>query len=846
MPLFLLPPPRRIRITRRNFTPATPALLFVDPRIAPQAKVAVARLAALFPGMQPAAGPDPVPAIRLVARDAASGLSPLPDLPDLSASEEAYGLEVSEEGILLAAVGATGFRYGADLIGQLFDDGEVVGVRVEDWPVIATRELTLPGPAADLTPGYHERLLVNVAWCRFNRLSFAAGEADADLRQRAAAFGIALAGTGDPTAAHQLPEPGSAGPPAREALAGLRDAADAARAAGEESWRVRIDAPAAGTPLDNFWFALAYAGACGWNPAKVELRAYRRAFATRFYGSGTEGAQEAIDALAEPATVEGIPIEELFAEDPASPHAFRRLARGAEAIRETSHRLERAAASLASTRERAARNPEALAALEGPLQRLITQCAALLAAQQARESYADAWTAASSPRAVSRRIVQAAETLETSARRIEPLQALLTELRAAERRSALPEATWAPYRERIEWLRAKGQELRALRDTYIQTGSLPEPAGIGLAGTAGPDTAARHPGRAAAPVRLPPRHSPEWWPEGGEARIRIEVGREGPLLIPWEIAVDLRAWAGQEGAFHVGRARLVPYDDEGGDVGAPIPFQLTRGGFAALLVGRRTYYLYLDRRGATGHEEHTSVSEAGPRVRSRQSAAAITVEGALGRARVERVWGLLDDWSAPDGETPALSIASAMGETPEARASAARVRVLENGPLLVRIQAEDEGSRVRQYDVYAGQPGWEWAASTPAVRVENRLRPEAWADAVALFPAEADGPLPSEASTVPLAGAERTGAWAARLRPDGLALAAICPEGPARHFLDQDRHDVEAAGGLTRLAWCLLRSEATPHAPESLARRLEILLEALRRPPRVSLGPVEERRSREF
>src|SRR3712207_2313387 len=111
MPLFLLPPPRRLRITRRNFTLTAPVALSVDPRVDGPSAEAVAALAARFP-LSPVETDVPT-AIQVVPRGDAPGLSPLPELPDPGGSEERLALEVNEEGVILAATGPPGFRYGA-------------------------------------------------------------------------------------------------------------------------------------------------------------------------------------------------------------------------------------------------------------------------------------------------------------------------------------------------------------------------------------------------------------------------------------------------------------------------------------------------------------------------------------------------------------------------------------------------------------------------------------------------------------------------------------------------------------------------------------------------------------
>jgi hypothetical protein len=459
----------------------------------------------------------------------------------------------------------------------------------------------------------------------------------------------------------------------------------------------------------------------------------------------------------------------------------------------------------------------------------------LLTMQRVREGYAGASLAEGSPKAVSQRVLSAAEMLEGLANRMSALDELRLQLWALERAGEPPEAARGPYQERARLLREKAKELRDARDRYIQTGKLAASEAIGL------DRSDRRQGRAVLPGRLPPRHSPAWWIDGGVARVRVEM-RSETAGIPWEVLVDFRALAGDEGTFNVRRARLVRFDDATDAIGPLVPCQLTRGGLVFIpQPGEQAYYLYLDP--TSGGEEESLPREEGPApLRARQSREGSTVEGVLLAARVDALRGVLDRWRAGGTGGEELVDAGAreagLCQLPDLPLNGPpRVRVIENGPLLVRVRAESEDGRVRQYDFLAGVPWCEFSVNAPVTLVRHALRAGLWQSGEAVFPADGTG------APHPLDGTVVTAPWAARVRADGLAFAVLAPEGPARHELTPDHHDLLGAPDLKRLVlWCRPAGGGDP----GVTARLEALGEALRRPPIVQFGPVEERRTREF
>jgi hypothetical protein len=831
-------------VTRRNFVPPERVTVAIDPLVAGEALGAASRLAERMPHLQQTRKPDVPAPVRLLP----------PGEPG-----RWLLLEVTEKGIELAAERRAGFLRGVELLRQLASPEGFVGVRIEDWPAFPLRELALPWPASAVAPGYWVRLLENLSGFGFSRLSLAAGApgettaAETLLPREAAACAAAL-GIEVVVRESPLPEetptlsPADSGVVPLERLRALHEAALARLANGEERWRVAVGTAGEPALLEPLWHAIAFAGACGWNPAKAELRALRRTFAARFFGPEATPAQEALEALLaaspdEPAAT--LSVGELFWEEPGDPQHFRRLPGAAGRLARVRDAAEAALPALAASHEHAERNRETLTALEWTARRLAAQAGHSLAVQQVRETYAEASQAQGNARTVSQKTLRAAELLEAEANRLETLQPPLVQAWRQERPGDLPNEIWQPYAARAVLLRERARAVRAARDTYIQTGTLPQAGAVGLAEPSAAGTGARHPGRAVSPRRLPPAHSPAWWPEGGEARVRIEA-RGGPLALPWEVAVDLRAWAGSEGAFHVGGAALVCYNEATDAVGPRVPCQLTRGGFVFRIPpGASVYYLYLEQRGAAGRAEpREGDPSASAGVRARQRTGEIRVTSPHLEAHVDRETGLLRSWHAQPEEGDELI--RVMGEL-RGGPGKARVRVIEHGPLLVRLQTADPDGRVRQCDFPAGEAFWEWATSAPVAFVGQTLRAEAWQESVALYPAGAASPARRSSGTPARLGEEEvTAVWAGRQRPDGLLLAAIAPEGPVRHRLTPERHDVAGEPDFSHLIWIAGRLSGDSQAPERAGERLHTLADALRQPPTVQLGPVEERRAREF
>jgi hypothetical protein len=833
MPLFLNPPPRQLRITRRNFIPPERPTLQVDPTVAGIAEPGAERLLALFPGMQQT---------RKIDVPAEVSLSPL------EPEGGSFRLEVAEEGIELGASGREGFLYGAEVIRQLAADGEVVGVVIEDAPAFATREIRLPLPADGLAPEYWPLLLENLAWCRFNVLSLAGGDETSLSRPRrlAAAFGIEIGVQAAPPA--RAPALVTAGTSALRpaALIALQEEALRALAAGEESFSVALAPLDDETFLDPLWFGLAFAGACAWNPRKADLKTLRRSFAAQFFGAEAAEAQTALDALedaltAEASTLAGetAPWEALFREDPFSSQLLRRLLRAPERAREAQAHVQRALLALEAAGDGVSRNEAALKALAWPLRRLDLHAEHLLALQRIRESYADAFLSTGNPRAASKRILSAAEDLGALANRVAAHETALREIASHERAGAPSETALARTSGRVQLLREKAGELRELRDRYVQTGKLPTPEAIGLDRTLDPL------GRVLLPGRLPRRHSPAWWPEGGAARVRIETKAQSSS-VPWEIPIDFRELAGEESAFHVGGARLVRFDDATDTVGADVRFQLTRSGLLfAPEDGARAYYLYLDPKGTPAADRRTTNDQRptpeGARVRQPQSG--IIVESPWLLLRVEREAGTIDRWQARDPDRERVEelveeedVRNRLCVLPGiAGGQPPRLRVTEHGAVLTRVQAEHADGRICQYDLYTnGDSTWcEFATNAPVPAIEQTLRPEPWGSAELRVPTGTPG--------ASLDGAEVTASWTARARSDGLTFALLCPEGPARHRLSPSRHDVTGAPLLSRLL--LWGSWAGAPPPEAA---LEALAQSLQHPPTVNFGPIEERRAREF
>jgi hexosaminidase len=148
MPIFINPPPQRIRVTREDFVIPEGALVRIDP--APEVEIADIRemLKALLPGAQISRKLDGEVTVELSLGAADATVEGLPE----GAAAQGYSLEVSPDGIRLRAATVAGWRYGVLTLAQLAGETAVVGARVQDWPAFAERGVHKPRSAAHFKP----------------------------------------------------------------------------------------------------------------------------------------------------------------------------------------------------------------------------------------------------------------------------------------------------------------------------------------------------------------------------------------------------------------------------------------------------------------------------------------------------------------------------------------------------------------------------------------------------------------------------------------------------------------------------------------------------------------------
>src|SRR5207245_5152561 len=94
--------------------------------------------------------------------------------------------------------------------------------------------------------------------------------------------------------------------------------------------------------------------------------------------------------------------------------------------------------------------------------------------------YRSAYVATASPKAVSDRLLRAADLLESEARQLDEHRGEWHALWRRERNGPYDSETESDLRAPGEALLARAARLRDLRSRYIQTGSLPSPAEEGL------------------------------------------------------------------------------------------------------------------------------------------------------------------------------------------------------------------------------------------------------------------------------------------------------------------------------------------------------------------------------
>jgi hypothetical protein len=508
----------------------------------------------------------------------------------------------------------------------------------------------------------------------------------------------------------------------------------------------------------------------------------------------------------------------LEAEDPTDSPLFGRLLQPEERAAEMVQRADAALAAMGPLQPDTEERAMALQGLQWTAQRLKRLGLRLGAAEQVRQLYRSAFIAAASPRAVSQRLLRAVDVLEKEAQALEELRIEWHALWRRERDGPYDPETEAAMRRPIEVLRERAVRLQHLRDRYIQTGNLPSPAEEGL----------ELPGARLAegiiPTRLPPQPSPAWWPEGGAARLRVEVDCGEPAAgMPWEVQADFRALAGEAGAFNVRSARLVTLT-ETDEAGEENPCQLLRGGFAFVPEpGHHTYFLYLDPEPGPEHgfrETRAGQSRAGGRLENRRM-----------QLRISPADGRLSGWRLLEQGLELLPEPTVKQEPPSADW---RLRVLETGPLLARARAEHPDGHIRQFDVTAGQPWTEVSVNAPWTEFLLPLRPDPWGDGAAALYGGPEGVirrglLDQEEADVHWAVLHRVDGLTVALLSDSACRAQVAPDGLRLWGEPQGTNVVLFAG------W-----EGEPEA--ALGR----LWAARREPPKVRLGVIEERRVREF
>lgn len=469
------------------------------------------------------------------------------------------------------------------------------------------------------------------------------------------------------------------------------------------------------------------------------------------------------------------------------------------------------------TEERAA----ALQGLQWAAQRLKARGRLIGTVERVRELYRAAYVAAASPKALSDRLLRAADLLENEARSLDEHRGEWHALWRRERRGPYDPDTEAALRAPGAVLLARAARLRELRNRYIQTGALPSPAEEGLERTACRLTAG------IVPSRLPPQPSPAWWPEGGAARMRVDVDCPAEAAgHPWAVEADFRALAGEAGAFNVRSARLVPLT-ETDEAGPERPCQLLRTGFAFMAEpGNRTYYLYLDPEPAGASVFRDA--------RASQSSRSTRLENRRMRVSLSSSTGFIAAWQLDDPEVDLLAEASPSDAAPDGPPREWRLRLIETGPLLARARAEHPDGRIRQFDLGAGRSWIELSANAPEEELLFTLREELWAGMPDWCLGKEDR-VENGSLQAPVAG---EAGWGGLRAAGGLVVGVVLPEGTAEFRLASNELRIRGAG----CSHWLLYADREDDAGQALQNAAA----ALRRPPRVRLGIFEHRRVREF
>jgi hypothetical protein len=831
MPILLQPTPRRIHRTRENYLLGRPTRLQLPVGIPEPVEAELrAELEGLFPDL--GAEPDEEGSALL-------SFAPLADSEEVAevpaaARSEALRVEVSPEAIMVEAGSPVGWLRAARLLRGLREGDELVGLSLLDWPSFSTRQIDLPGSAADWSEDALKRWLRLMAQVRLNRLGLAAANDGAGLPKRLRALAEMLGITVGERAAQptfQLLTHPSTFPAYSTLLPVLHTAAGDAEAAGAGEFCLDMGAVDARTSLEALVFGLVFAGDCAWNPRKADLKAHRRWYSARRFGldsrsllQTTDELEAALQSMAPMAGPEegGALLIELEAEDPFDSPRFASILQPEERAIELGRHAAAALQSMAPLQPDSEERAAALQGLQWTAQRLKILSRRLQATDEVRQLYRAAHVAAASPRAVSQRLLRAADVLETEAKTLEEHRIEWHALWRRERQEPFDPETEALLRRDVERFRSRAARLRDQRSRYIQTGKLPSPAEEGL------ERSGAHLSEGLVPSRLPPQPSPAWWPEGGAARLRVEVDCPPEAAgMPWPVQADFRALAGETGAFNVRSARLLPLT-ENDEAGPEQPCQLLRAGFVFVPeAGQHTYFLYLD--------PHPGPDSGFRETRASQSRSALRLENRRMQVRLSPADGTLSGWRLMEEE---LELLPDGGEAVEegTRAPGWKLRVLETGPLLARARAEHSSGHLRQFDLRAGQSWVELSTNGPWEEFLLPLRPGVGNAETQLLVGTDDGATSRELSEQAVEAEDA--AWLALHRPDGLTLAVLAASPTDLHVSRSGiRLPHWPARGSVRL-FAGRESDPTP----ALAR----VRAAGSNPPLVRLGVIEERRVREF
>jgi hypothetical protein len=820
MPIALHPLPRRIRRTHENCPLGVPVCLHVPPDAEAAVSTALLEiLEPLFPGIDTGGDADPeILPLRLALFEGA-----VEEIPAQVASQ-AYRMAVGPGGIEIAAGSPAGWQWAVRQLPGLREGEALTGIELLDWPSFCVRRVELDWPAESLRAVSFETLFHLLALGRVNELGLAGlvSELSEPIRESAERHGLRLVSIGGEPA-FRLLDGAALFPRYSERLPALQEAALKAEAEGLSEFVVSLGEIDGQTALESLAFGLLFAGDCAWNPRKADLKAFRRTYAMRRFGLDSRAPTLVIDTLDEGSTLLG-PAPAIGCGDPFDPASTAGIARPDEQATGLERLGAAAMAAMGPLQPDSEERAFALQGLQWSVQRLRRAGSLLGTAEKVRELYRAAYGSAASPKAVSDRLLRAVDLMEGEARAWDALRGEWHALWRREREEPYDPETETALRVPGEVLLARAARLKDLRSQYIQTGSLPSPAKEGLERTTARLTTGLVPGR------LPPQPSPAWWPEGGAARVRLEVEcPEAAAGIPWAVQADFRALAGETGAFNVRSARLTPIT-ESDEAGPEQPCQLMRGGFAFVPeAGPRSYFLYLD---------PETVGDSGFReVRAGQSRRGVWLENRWMRVSLAPATGFINGWRLLDLDRELLPEEA---ET-EATREVWRLRLIETGPLLARVRCEHPDGRIRQFDLAAGQHWIDFSVNSPGEEVVLPLSEGLWQELPEYKLQLASGAAAAESKLKlvhPLRGYPRQEAvtWAEIHDADGLTLGLVLPESPAGVTLAVDRLRVD-----TLLSGhCLLFAGTEPGST------LERLMEAWQRPPQVRLGIFEHRRVREF